>query len=387
MLVALDGFRPDYLDRFEAPALRRLVREGARAEYLVPVFPTKTYPNHHSMATGLYPEHHGILANEMWDPLWQQRFDRRALGTPRYDRWWEGEPLWVTARKAHRLAKAMFWPGTDAEIQGWRPDEWAPFDGTFPNEARVARVLGWFDRPPAERPAVVTLYFSDADDDGHRFGPDSPRMGEAVRRLDDLIGRLIAGLEARGVLDAVDVLVVSDHGMVSTPPEQAIVVDELIDLADVEVSDWTPTWWVWPKPGREEAIYARLRGAHPRLAVYRRAELPARWHLKGHRRVSPILAVADEGWTIVTKALLARAGGRWVYGHHGYDNALASMRALFVARGPHIRRGVVVPAFENIHLYELACRILGLEPAPNDGSLAAVAAVLRDGAGQRGPAP
>jgi len=383
VLVALDGFRPDYLDRFDAPVLRRLAREGVRAD-LVPVFPTKTYPNHHSIATGLYPEHHGILANEMWDPVWQQRFDRRALGTPQYDRWWEGEPIWVTARKAQRLVTAMFWPGTDAEILGWRPNDWSPFDGSFPNEARVARVLGWFDRPAAERPSVVTLYFSDADDDGHRYGPESPRMAESVARLDRLVGTLLAGLEARGLADAVDLFVLSDHGMTATPRAKAIVLDELIDLADVDVSDWTPTLWLWPKPGREEQVYRRLRGAHPHLAVYRRSELPPRWHLAGHRRVSPILAVADEGWTIVTKAQLARANGRWVYGHHGYDNALASMRAVFVARGPHIRRGARVPPFENIHLYALVCRILRVAPAPNDGRLAAVAGLLADGGGEGG---
>ncbi len=387
ILVALDGFRPDYLDRFEAPTLRRLLREGARAEYLIPVFPTKTYPNHHSMATGLYPEHHGILANEMWDPQWQQRFDRRALGTAQYDRWWGGEPIWVTARKARLIANAMFWPGTDAEIGGWRPDEWSPFDASFPNEARVARVLGWLDRPARERPSVVTLYFSDADDDGHRFGPDSPRMAESVRRLDDLLGSLVAGLAGRGLLDAVDLLVVSDHGMAPTPRERAIVLDDRLDLADVDVSDWTPTLWLWPAPGREEAVFARLRGVHPHLTVYRRSELPPRWHIAGHRRVSPILAVADEGWTIVTKAQLARANGRWVHGHHGYDNALASMRAIFLARGPHIRRGAVVPPFESIHLYELLCRILGVTPAPNDGDLQAVAGVLRAAPPGRRPAP
>jgi predicted AlkP superfamily pyrophosphatase or phosphodiesterase len=375
LLVSLDGFRPDYLERFEAPVLNRLARTGVRADYLIPVFPTKTYPNHYTIVTGLYPDHHGIVMNRMWDPVWQRRFDGDGRGRS-FDEWWGGEPIWVTARRQGRVASTMFWPGSDAEIGGVRPNDWAPYERKVKNDVKVGRVLSWLDRPPARRPAVATLYLSDADDDGHRYGPESKEIGGAVRRLDATLGALVAGLETRGLFDAIDVIIVSDHGMAQTPPDQFILLDELIDLADVEVSDWSPVLALWPKAGRSAAVQARLRGAHPHLTVYQPSELPERWHLGTNRRVPPLLGVADEGWTITTRERYAAAGQHWNYGSHGYDNALASMRAVFLAHGPHFVRGVVVPPFSNVHVYELICRILGLQPAPNDGQLAEVARVL-----------
>lgn len=378
VLISFDGFRPDYLERFETPNLKRLIQTGVRAEYLIPVFPTKTHPNHYTIVTGLYPDRHGIILNEMWDPVWQRRFDRRAVGTKEYNEWWDGEPIWVTARKQDRVASTMFWPGSDADINGWRPSDWIPFESVTPNQAKVDQVLTWLNRPPAVRPSFVTLYFSDTDDDGHEFGPSSNQMARAVQRVDAAVGRLLGGLEAGKLLDQIDLIALSDHGMAETPPDRVIFLDDYVALEEVDVSDWTPVLSVWPKPGRAEAVYGKLRGAHPRLSVYRPGELPARWHLGRHRRVSPIVGVADEGWTITTREQFERVRGRWHFGNHGFDNATASMRAIFIARGPHFKRGVVVPPIENIHLYELMCHLLGLRPAPNDGRLAAVAHLLNE---------
>ncbi len=378
LLLSFDGFRVDYLERFEAPSLHRLIQAGVRAEYLVPVFPTKTYPNHYTIVTGLYPDHHGIVLNEMWDPEWQLRFDRLAVGTKQYDPWWGGEPIWLTARRQGRASGTMFWPGSDAEIQGERPNDWYPYDATMSNETRVDRVLAWLDRPPASRPSAMTLYFSDADDEGHLFGPNSKNVGEAVARIDAAVGRLIAGLEARNVLDEIDIVALSDHGMAETPLTQVIFLDNYVDVRDVDVSDWSPVLSVWPKPGRGDAVLGRLQGAHPHLTVYRAAALPERWHLGTHRRVAPIVGVADEGWTVTTRERHQAVRLRWNSGNHGFDNALASMRAIFIARGPHFRRGAVVPPLENIHLYELMCHVLGVRPAPNDGRLSAVAHVLSE---------
>ena len=378
MIISFDGFRPDYLERFETPNLDRLAADGVRAEYLIPSFPTKTFPNHYTIATGLYPDHHGIVFNNLWDPQWDRWFDRRAVGTPEYDAWWGGEPIWVTARKQGRVAVAMFWPGTDAEIGGWRPNDWSPYDGSVPNEVRVDRVLGWFDRPAGERPAITTLYFSDTDEAGHQFGPSSERVGAAVRALDAVLGRLLAGLEARRLADQVDVVVVSDHGMADTPPDQVVMIDRgtYDPFVDGPLRHPSPTLAFWPPGERLEALDARLRERADHVTPYRREALPERWHLGTSRRVPPLLGVVDEGWTVGMPEQLAQAMERWTYGQHGFDNAAASMRAIFLARGPHFRRGVVVAPFENVHLYELMCRVLGLTPAPNDERLDAVAGVL-----------
>ena len=378
ILISFDGFRPDYIDRFDTPALHQLMQSGVRAEHLVPVFPTKTFPNHYTMVTGLYPDRHGIVFNDMFDPVWRRRFDPGAIGTREYDEWWDGEPIWVTVRKQGGVSSTMFWPGSDAAIHGWRPTDWSPYDGSMTNEARVQRVLGWMDRPAGTRPSVITLYLSDADDVGHRLGPASAEVGGAVRRLDAAVGAIVAGLESRKMLEQTDMIVVSDHGMAETSPERVIFLDDEIAMADVDVSDWTPVASIWPKPGREDAVYEKLRGAHPHLSVYRKSELPARWRFGSHRRVAPILGVADEGWSIGTRREFESVKSRWNYGNHGYDNALASMRAIFIARGPSFRRGAVAPPFENIHLYELLCRVLGVRPMPNDGRLEAAAGVLNE---------
>jgi predicted AlkP superfamily pyrophosphatase or phosphodiesterase len=383
VLVSFDGFRADYLDRFPTPNLDRLIAGGVRAEYLKPVFPTKTYPNHYTIVTGLYPDHHGMVANDMWDPVFGRFFDRRAVGTPEYDAWWGGEPIWVTARRQGRRAVTVFWPGSDAAVDGVRPDDWLAFDPGLKNEARVDRLLHALEGPETRRPAFATLYLTDTDDAGHRDGPDSSAMGDAVAREDAALGRLMTGLASRGLAGGVDVIVVSDHGMAETPRDQIVFLDEFLDPNDVMVSDWTPLLSVWPKPGRAAHVLERLRAGIRHATVYERTALPSRWHFGENRRVAPILVLADEGWTLTTHARRERARGGWNLGNHGFDNDLTSMRAIFVASGPHFKRSLVVPPIGNIHLYELMCRVLDLTPAPNDGSLAAVDGVLADPSSSR----
>lgn len=379
LLVSLDGFRPDYLTRYEAPTLRRLAREGVVApEGMAPSFPSKTFPNHYTIVTGRYPAHHGIIANTMYDPAmdaWFRISDRDAVAD---GRWWGGEPLWVTAETQGLKAGTYFWPGTEAAIGGVRPSYWKPYDGAVSGEARVDTVLAWLDLPEARRPTFLTLYFSDVDTEGHRHGPASAEAAEAVERVDGYLARLVRGLEARGLYDRLNLIVVADHGMTPTDAENVIVLDDYLDLDDVEIAEQSPVLMLWPRPGRADAVYEALHGAHPHLQVYRREDLPARWHFGGHRRIPPIVAVADAGWRITReRAWYEQHRDRFAGGEHGYDNALPDMRALFVAHGPGFRQGLRVPPFANIHLYALMAHLLHLTPAPNDGRLDSVRTMLR----------
>ena len=380
ILVSLDAFRWDFLDRAPTPALDRIAAAGVRAERLIPSFPTKTFPNHYTIVTGLYPENHGIVANNMRDPEIEERFslgNRDAVEDPR---WWLGEPLWLTARRQGRLAASFFWPGSEAPIQGLHPNYWRFYDGSVSHEERVDQVLAWLDLPAAERPSFITLYFSDVDDAAHRHDPESaPEVAAAVARVDAAVGRLLAGLDERGLWGRVHLLVVSDHGMAATPRGQVIVLDDYVDLATANVIDWTPVAALWPEPGDVDEVYGRLVDAHPHLAVYRKEELPERFRFRNSPRIAPILALADPGWRVTSRGYLALRGGRLSLGDHGYDHEVEEMGALFVASGPGLRRGVVAPPFPNVHLYELMCHLLGLEPAANDGSLAAVRHLLREG--------
>jgi predicted AlkP superfamily pyrophosphatase or phosphodiesterase len=376
LLVSFDGFRWDYQDRFDTPHLDRLAAGGVRAGRLVPVFPTKTFPMHYSLVTGLHPDRHGIIANNIEDPAIGHRFRLSNREAVQDSRWWGGEPIWVTAERQGQRAATLFWPGSEAAIQGVRPSEWLPYDHDMPNEDRVALILSWLDRPPGERPTLLTLYFSDTDTAGHRHGPDSLEVRQAAEALDGQLGLLLQGLRQRGLADAVNIIVVSDHGMAPTSPDRLIVLDDLVDLNGVRVQDWSPVLAVRARDGDHEGLYRQLAGAHPKLAVYRKEELPRHWHYGTHSRVTPVVAVAAEGWTIASRAALSRIQARGVGGDHGYDNALPSMHGLFVAAGPAFRRGLRVPEVGGIHLYELMTAILGLEPAPNQGDLDAIRTLL-----------
>ncbi len=377
ILVGIDGFRHDFVARAPTPALDRLAAAGVAAERLIPAFPTKTFPNHYTIVTGLYPEHHGIVANNMYDPVFDAFYalgDREAVED---GRWYGGEPIWVTLERQGGTAATFFWPGSEAAIGGRRPTYWKLYDGEVPNEHRVDQALAWLDLPPARRPDFLTLYFSDVDDAAHRNDPDSaPEVGEAVARVDAMLGRLLDGLERRGLLAATDVIVVSDHGMAATSPERAIAIDDFVDLEVAKVVDWNPVLAAWPAADRVEEVYAALAGAHPHLAVYRKSEIPEALHYREHRRIPPILGIADEGWSVTSRGYLAERGERLRGGNHGYDPRLPSMGALFLAAGPSFRRGERVAPFENVHLYELMAHVLGVEAAPNDGDLEAVRHLL-----------
>ncbi len=386
LLISLDGWRWDYHTRSRVTNLRSLMARGVRAEALIPSFPTKTFPNHYTLVTGRYPGHHGVVGNTMRDPRTGRLFamtKREEVSDPM---WWGGEPIWTTVQRAGGKAGAMFWPGSEAAINGVRPSYWMPYQHDMPNDARVDRVLGWLDLPAPQRPAFLTLYFSDVDGAGHTFGPNSPELVRALETVDASLGRLLRGLEARALTDRVNIIVTADHGMAETSRQRVVFVDDLVTPADGEIVDLNPTLGVWPRPGREDALYKKLVAAHPRLTVYRRADTPEHWRYRDHERIPPIVGVVDEGWSVMRRANVIEAFARSIRrigGNHGYDPHVKSMQALFVAAGPAFRSNVVVPPFENVHVYPLMCRVLGIEPAPNDGDPAVGALMLSTGQGAR----
>jgi predicted AlkP superfamily pyrophosphatase or phosphodiesterase len=369
ILIGLDGYHPSYLSRPPSRHLRELARQGVQARWMTPVFPSLTFPNFYSIATGLYPEHHGIVSNTMLDSALGS-FSLRDRSSVEDPRWWGGEPIWVTAVKQKQRAATYFWPGSEAPIGGVRPTYYKLYDASVPDAERVGQVLQWLSLPSAQAPSLLTVYFNDVDDAGHRFGPNAPETDSAIARVDSAVGALMDGLEQRGLTGTVNLIVVSDHGMAEVALDHVIHLEQLIDTAAVKLVDQGPIVSLSPKSGRGDEIIAQLRRA-PQLKVYRKSEIPAALHYRAQSRIQPILAIADEGW-IAT----ARSGVPSPRGMHGYPPDLPSMRALFLARGPAFARGAVVPPFQNIHVYDLVAHILGLTPAANDGSLDSIRAVL-----------
>ncbi len=376
ILISLDGFRPDYVDRYETPVLRRLAAEGVRAEGLVPNFPSKTFPNHYTVVTGLYTENHGIVANNMYDPEFDASFSMGNRAAVRDGRWWGGEPIWVTLEQQGQKSAPFFWPGSEAEIKGIRPSYWLPFDNSMSAGARIDLVMEWLALPAAERPTFITLYFSNVDSQGHNHGPDSDEAAQAVRTVDGYLGSLVERLEAGGLYDQINLIIVADHGMAPASSERVVFLDDYIDLDDVRIVDYDPVAMIRPKAGKLETVYEALKQA-PHVSVYKKEEIPAELHFQAHRRIPSLIGIADEGWRLSTRPFFNRNPSRFDGGAHGYDPRLPSMHALFIAHGPAFAEGKTVGPFSNIHLYNLMTTILGVEPAPNDGDLETVRHLLR----------
>src|SRR5580698_453208 len=387
ILVSLDGFRYDYAKRYHATHLLALAREGASApEGMLPSYPSITFPNHYTIATGLYPEHHGIVANTFYDPARKEVYsyhDAKAVGD---GTWYGGTPLWVLAEQQGMRSACFFWVGSEADIQGVRPTYYLKFDGKFPDEKRVEQVLAWLHLPREQRPHLITLYFSDTDTAGHRHGPDSPEVAEAVHELDGEIGKLMDGIKESRL--PVDLIVLADHGMVKVegPPIR------------LDRDGLNPSWFVqivdsilYPKSDEDaQKTYDVLRGKSDKFLVYRRAEVPAFFHFDSNPREGDPVIVPTGPYLITARAdAHDQSEEHPPVGMHGYDAThMPEMKALFVAAGPDIRTGIVLKPFENVNVYPLIAQILGLDIAnlrtgPIDGKLNVLGGILKGKVGEK----
>ena len=365
ILVSFDGFRADYLDRFELPNFRRIMERGARARAMVPVFPSLTFPNHYSLVTGLHPQRHGIVANSFYDPARAQTYalgDRTAVedGT-----WYRGEPIWVTAERQGMVAACYFWPGSEAAIRGIRPTYWRTYDGEVANAARVDGLLDWLRLPDERRPHLITLYFSEVDTASHRGPLDSPAVEQAANTVDQMLGLLMTGIESLPIRDRVYLVLTSDHGMIETSVSQTVRLDSLIDSGQLKYASGGPVANLHVTGGRTTAVTVRnqinARLQHGR--AYLREELPERYHYRADPRAGDVVVVMDESWTMMTSATSSsdRKVERW--GAHGWDPAVEGMLALFIIAGPDISAGTVIPEVQNVDVYPLMTELLGLTPA------------------------
>jgi len=377
LLVSFDGLRPDYLGRGETPHFDALAAAGVQA-WMRPSYPSLTFPNHYTLVTGLRPDRHGLIHNSMHDTtLGDFRLSNRdAVGN---GAWFEdGEPLWVTAELAGLRTATLSWPGSEAPVHGVRPTRWLPFDESRAMDARVDTVLDWLSEPDATRPALATLYFEHTDSAGHDHGPDSPELHATLRQVDAALGRLVAGLRMRGLEDRVNLVVVSDHGMAEVAPGRTIALEDMVSMEEARVVSYGQVIGIASNAGFEAQVEAKLLGAHPQYDCWRKGELPARWHFGTHPRIPPIVCQMHLGWDAIPRANIARRAGR-TRGSHGYDPAAPEMRAVFIAQGPAFRSGVVLDGFDNVDVYPLLARLLGVTPAEHDGNPRTLLPALRDG--------
>ena len=376
VMISIDGFRPDYLEWFQPPHLNALAARGVRARWMQPVTPTLTFPNHYTLVTGLYPAHHGIVNNRFTDPADGERFVYTDSNDVKDSRWWGGEPIWVTAERQGMRAGSFFWVGTEAAIQGVRPTFWKKYDDNVAAAARVDSIVNWISRGDSLRVRIALLYFNAVDHTAHDSGPSHPSTRAAVLGIDSAVGRLIGGIREQGMENRVNVIVVSDHGSSPTNPERVVYLDEYVDMAGFDAPSVTPFLAAEPRNGDVAGALAAFRRV-PHLTVYPRDSTPAYWHYRGNPRIPSVVGVWDDGWIGGTRDFYRRRPPRAHGAEHGYDVTQESMHALFIAAGPAFRERAVVAPFENVHVYDMLCRILGLRPSPNDGSPDSTRALLR----------
>lgn len=373
VLVSLDGFRYDYTQRYGAEHLKTLAKEGASVpDGMIPVYPSLTFPNHYSIVTGLYPEHHGIVAMNFYDPLRKQRYAFNDPSTNSDGSWYGGVPLWSLAEKQGMRTACFFWPGSEAEIAGERPTYYLHFDDHFPDEARIEQVIAWLRLPPAQRPHFITLYYSNVDHAGHDFGPDSLQTADAVRHVDNLVGMLEAKLNELKL--PIDMLVVSDHGMENVAGNW-INLDSFADLTGFQTEGML---LYSPDEAAAARAYDRLKGASSKFVAYRRRDVPKSLHYDENEREGDPIIVATGPYAIRAHATKPADAVPKNKGGHGYDpQRFRTMRSIFYAIGPDIRPNTTVPAFENVNIYPLIAKILGLRTSPVDGDANVLAPILR----------
>ncbi|HWF01863.1 MAG TPA: ectonucleotide pyrophosphatase/phosphodiesterase [Caulobacteraceae bacterium] len=382
VVVSLDGFRAEYLERGLTPNLDAIAAGGVRAKAMRPAFPSVTGPNHYTLMTGLWPDHHGIVDNEFVDPA----LPGMVFGGPHSDRvdadprWWQGAtPLWVTAERAGLKTAAADWPGDEGVvIDGVRTSYIAPRSKATAAPAQMSdevdQLVAWLEAPPAQRPSFIRLHFDVVDLNGHLFGPDSPQIAAAIGEEDAALGALAAKLKARGLYDEVNLVIVSDHGMTAISPDQLVRLDDIVDVTRGVVPTFGAETGFDPAADYRAEAERTLLAPHDHLKCWRRGEIPARFHYGANPRVPQIFCLADPGWSAGTKAQFARYPR--LRGNHGYDPATPDMKAIFIAHGPAFRRGVTLAEFDNVEVYPVLARLLGVKPEPHETAPVTLRAAL-----------
>jgi len=374
ILVSLDGFRYEYFQDESLADVRThldaLASVGAFSA-MEPVFPSVTFPNHWTIVTGLYAESHGIVENNMYDPVHNKSFSifEDTVNDPT---WYGGESVWETYQKLGGTSASVFWPGSSLEGKGCNYS--LPYDGSMTYEARVDQVMEWLNMPDATRPRFISLYLNAVDSAGHEAGPYSDEVRNAIQQVDEAVGSLVAQVEELEFAESVNFLFVSDHGMTEVQPENVIYLDDYIDIVeDAKIVTWGPLASIWGLHNRAAQLNYQLEDLR-NATVYLREEIPQKYHYTNNEVIPDIVVVADEGWYVS-----AHPRNDFKVGNHGYDPTLSSMTAFLIAKGEYFKSGYESPAkIANIHLYSLMSRMLDAASAPNNGSWVSLCPLLQE---------
>lgn len=373
VLVSFDGFRYDYVQKFNPPNFKEFIANGSQAEALIPSFPSKTFPNHYTLVTGLNPGNHGLVDNSFYDRQRDVKYGMGDRSKVEDGYFYGGVSLWELAKQNKVISASYFWVGSEIQDESRRPDYYYLFNDTVPPHKKVAQVIAWLKLPEKTRPHLITLYFSSPDHEGHDFGPHAPETRAAVLRADSILGSLMKGIQSTKL--PVNVILVSDHGMheITIQAETSIFRDELINPKDPAVkfaNGGTQLHLYFTDTRKRDSTYAVLKKGEGHYTVYKKEEFPHRWNYQ-HERVGDLLVEAKPGFYIRDSSrdwLLKNAPLGATRGVHGYDpEATNDVRGIFYAQGPNIKQGITLAPFQNIHVFPFVVTILGLPMPVIDG--------------------
>jgi predicted AlkP superfamily pyrophosphatase or phosphodiesterase len=382
VLISFDGFRNDYVERFNLPNFKKFIQQGAAAEGLIPSFPSKTFPNHYTIVTGLYPGNHGLVDNSFYDPEKKQPYGmriREAVIDPSY---YGGTPLWQLAKQNNIISASYFWVGSELQDEKLHPDYFYKYDQSVPFQDRMDQLIRWLNLPEKERPHLISVYFSSPDTESHKYGPLAKETENTVRSLDSLLGNFIQRVDSTKL--PVNIVIVSDHGMkeMQDKEETYIFIDEIIkSTKTIQVANGGTQAHIYTSSKSEtDSIFRALSAQAKDYSVTRKKDFPTRWHYDNVRS-GEILVVAHPGKYILSGTREKMREG-WstggTFGAHGFDPDLVTdMHGIFYAKGPNIRKGVKIKAFRNIHVYPLIAEIFKLKTPPIDGDLKVLKPILK----------
>ena len=367
VIVSLDGCRWDYTEWYDTPFFDFMASKGVKSA-LIPSFPSKTFPNHYTIATGLYPDHHGLIANNFYDDKNNEHFSLGNKQTKLNPDYYGGEPIWVTAKKNKLRTAVIYWPGSDVKICGTYPDTYFKYDKlprlTF--DGRVNKALELLSC--SRRPDFMMIYFDQPDTYGHKFGPYSKRTRKVVEEMDALLKRLYDGICERGLAEKVNLIVTSDHGMTPVEPENLVHASKYLKREWIKIIEGNLPANIYVNEGCADSVCNALQGV-PHIRAYKKQDMPAYLHYGTHRRCGDVIVIPELGWIFGERQSSSK-------GAHGFDPSYFDMHAMFRAIGPSFRH-VEFPHFSNVNVYPLLCNLLGIEPADNDGSIDNVKGMLK----------
>jgi len=377
ILVSFDGFRWDYANKDLTPNLNLIEENGVKALSLKPSFPSNTFPNHISIVTGLYPQNHSIISNNIYDKYFDEYYSISDTSAVRNPKWYKGEMIWETARRQGLITASYFWPGSDMNLEFRRPNYYEKYDHNRDYFERVNGVLDWLKLPYDKRPKFITLYFDMVDTYGHKYGPHSEETNKAVHFVDSVLGFLINGITQLNLTDSVNLIIVSDHGMTKTESHKTINVEEIISNNNIKIFGKGSTMHLYGAKDELEEAYLNLVQNKMNYRVYKKTDIPEYFNFKNNSLIGDVFILAEVGWSLITNKDLKK-DKEYSVGNHGFDNNHIDMHGIFYATGPSFKKNYKVGTIANIHIYPLLCKLLNIVPNQSiDGKLNEIEFILK----------